>query len=192
MPAGAATSNAEDPVVAALADQGIVDRLNAAARAFLGRRAYTLTATQRIAEAEEIVSIAQQRALERRDKFDPNGDVVKWLVGFVRTVGREKLGRANKNAMNLPNDAPRLEDLAVDLGLPVADALANRELADKLLSTLQPSDRELLRLKYELDLTFDEIATRLGSQKDAVRTQHYRLIVRLREQVGAREGGSHE
>jgi hypothetical protein len=65
-----------DPVTAALEEALVVGRLNAAARAFLAGRAPSLLATRRAAEAEEIVSVAKLRALQRRHQFDPGRDVV--------------------------------------------------------------------------------------------------------------------
>jgi DNA-directed RNA polymerase specialized sigma24 family protein len=120
MTADARASGTErDPVAAAVADPAVGARLIAAARALLGRRAHSLPATQRSAEAEEIVSEAAKRALQRRDRFDPTRHVVTWLVGFVSNVARDGAKRHPGDVTGPPWDAPRLEDL----GRPVEDAV---------------------------------------------------------------------
>ena len=174
-----------DPVTAALADPVVNGRLLAAARAFLGRRADTLSATRRSAEAEEIVSKACAEALKRRADFDPTRDVVTWLVGFVRNVTRDHARKHARIPTGPPPDAPALEDLAVDLGRPVSDVVANKEFADNVYAQLAPDDRELLQLRYVNDLTCAEIASSRGTNENAVRVRCHRIIQRLRQQHAA-------
>ncbi len=170
-----------DPVATALADAEVSRRLLAAARAFLSRRASTLTALQRVAEAEQIISEVRARALARRGDYDSNRDVVNWLVGFVINVARDHLRELARTPTGPPPDAPRLEDLATDLGRPVPDTVADKELVAGLLARLPREDGTLLRLKYEKDLTFAEIGERMDLNVNAVRVRHHRIIRRLRQ-----------
>lgn len=181
-PRASATAAGSDPVSVALSDPGVTAQLLTAARAFLGRG--PSSAVRRTAEAEEIVSVAQIEALKRRADFDPTRDVVNWLVGFVRNVTRDHVRKRARTPTGPPPDAPKLEDLAVDLGCPVEDATADRELARRVLEPLSADDRELLELKYFDGLTFAEIAARRGMNENAVRLRHFRLRQRLREQYG--------
>ncbi|MBA4190607.1 MAG: hypothetical protein C0467_21690 [Planctomycetaceae bacterium] len=174
-----------DPVSAALADPVVHGRLLAAARTCLGRRATTLSRTQRAAEAEEITSKTQMEALKRRASFDPSRDVVSWLVGFVVNVTRDHLRKHARTPTHPPPNVPGLEDLAVDLGRPVADSLADKEFMSKLLDQLPSDERELLLQKYRDDQTFAEIAEGRGSTETAVRVRCHRIIQRLRQQYGA-------
>lgn len=170
-----------DPVSAALADPVVHERLLAAARAFLGPR---LSAVRRAAEAEEIVSKARVEAFKRRADFDPTRDAVRWLVGFVVNCTRDHVKKYTRTPTGPPPDTPELEDLAVDLGRPAEDTVANRELVNAILAQLSDDDRELLQLKYFDGLTFGEIAARRGTNEDAVRVRHFRIRQRLREQRG--------
>lgn len=177
-----------DPLTAALTDQAVGARLLAAAKAFLGRRAASVTATQRTAEAEELVAEARKRAWERRDRFDPSQDVVAWLVVFVSNVAREYVRRRSRDAAPAgcgpPGDPPKLEDLAVDLGRPVPDQVADRQFREDVDGRLTPPEREMVRLKYDEDLTFAEIGERLDMTECAVRVWHHRVVGRLRQQYG--------
>lgn len=183
------TAGAEnDALAVALTDRTVGTRLSAAAKAFLGRRAAAVTAAQQIAEAEEIVAEARKRAWERRDRFDPSRDVVAWLVVFVSNVAREHVRRRCRDATSAgcgpPGEPARLEDLAVDLGRPVPDGVADRQFREDVDARLAPPERELVRLKYDEDLTFAEIGERLDMTECAVRVWHHRVVGRLRQEYG--------
>jgi len=170
-----------DPVSAALADPGVTRRLLAAAQSFLGRRAYTIPATQRAAEAEAIVSEARRRALQRRDRYDPTRDVVRWVIQFVSNVTREFVKQHKRAATGPPPDGPPLEELAVDPTAPIDDAVAGKLDLEQWLGHLSPKDQDIIRLSYLEDWTFEEIGTRIGMNACAVRVRAHRARQRLRE-----------
>jgi len=181
MSADSKTQDAEkDPVTLALEDPVVMQRLHAAARASLDRIATMLSSIQRIEEANEIVSNAIKAVLKRRHDYNHNHEVVTWIVGFINNVAREHMRRYLRNPTGPPPDSPQLEDLACDLGRPVSDRVADKELADVLLNQLSPGDRQLLEMKYTLDLTFAEIAERMGMKESAARVKHHRLLGQLR------------
>ncbi|MBX9627019.1 MAG: sigma-70 family RNA polymerase sigma factor [Gemmataceae bacterium] len=174
-----------DPVRAALADPAVLGRLRAAARVFLGRRGYSLSPIRRSEEAAEVASVAQARAYGHKDRFDPTqGEVVRWLVGFVRNAARE---HARKHPCGPPVAAPGLDDLAADLDRSVADVIADREQVERLLAALAPDDRDLVRRRYMDGETCAALADRFGTNENAVRQRCFRLIGRLRE-VGRAAG----
>lgn len=176
---------ASDPVAVALADPAVNGRLVRAARAFLGRQVYPFPAGQRAAEAEDIVSTVRVEALRRRKDFDPaRGDVVAWLVGFVANVTSDHVRRHTGCPAGPPPTAPGLEDLAADLGRPVVDTVDDQDFVDRLLAQLSPDDRELIRLRYNEDLTFVEIADRRGTSANTLRQRHYRIIRSLQQLCG--------
>lgn len=113
-----------DPVAVALADPAVWRRMYAAARAFRGGRGGNPLRSGRAADAEEIAPEAKLRAWQRRQDYDPARDVVRWPVGFVSTVAGERVKRQPGGP---PADGPGLDDLAADLGRPVADAAADAE-----------------------------------------------------------------
>ncbi len=169
-----------DPVAAALSDPCVRNRLLTAARAYLGRST-NLTVAQCSAEAEEVVSIATVEAWKKRETYDPSRDVAAWLVGFIGNIVRNYNRKHRRQPTGPPPDAPALEDLAVDLGRPVAEAVADREYLDHLLAQLSPDDREIFLLKRTEDPTFAERAARLGSNENALRIRYFRIRQRLRQ-----------
>jgi len=175
---------ADDPVAVALNDPAIRTRLENAARALLGKRAFELTQTQRTAEAEVITQEAAARAWKHRDRFDASRDVVKWLVGFIVNVAREFAKKRCRDTTGPPADGPGLEELAVDPSRPVDDAITDKLLAAHLLAQLPPSDRDIVRMKYWEELTCAEIGERIGMQENAVRVRLHRAIQKLKHVSG--------
>jgi RNA polymerase sigma-70 factor (ECF subfamily) len=176
-----ATSAPSDPVVAALNSAVVYGRLLAAARAFLGKWAKTLSGQRIMAEAEEIVSIARTELWKCRQDYNPDHDVVAWMVGFVGNATRNHLRKYARIPTGPPPDAPQLEDLVIDLGRPVADSVADQEFVERLMTQLKPDERRLIELKYNDGLTFAEIAVRTNAKENAVRVRHHRIIGQLRQ-----------
>lgn len=183
MTADSQTSEAEkDPITTALEDGRVKERLLAAARSFLGQRAYNLSAAERQAQADEIVSNAIEKVWERRHDYQPNRDVVSWMVGFVCNITREHLKKNARSPTGPPPEAPGLEDLAVDVFRTESDKVDNKDQVDRLLKQLNADEKQLIEMKYYKDMTFEEIAEQMNSNENAVRVKHHRLISRLRQE----------
>jgi RNA polymerase sigma-70 factor (ECF subfamily) len=181
------TTSRDDPVARALNDPATHTRLIAAARACLRRHG---SAIQDTSDAETLVSVAALRALQNCDSYNPDkGDVVAWLIGFVFTIARE---RRRKPFVTSSMKAPQLDDLVIDVAPAVDTVFANQEFVDRLMGQLSPDDRKLLHLKYFEDLTFAEIAERIGGNENALRVRHHRVIGRLRNHCGVAGGRSHD
>jgi RNA polymerase sigma-70 factor (ECF subfamily) len=176
---------AKDPITTALEDGRVKERLLAAARSFLGQRAYSLSATQRQAKAEEIVSNTIEKVWERRRDYKPDRDVVSWMVGFVSNITCEHLKKNARSPTGPPLEAPGLEDLAVDLFRKESDKVDDKDQVDRLLKQLNADEKQLIEMKYFKDMTFEEIAEQMNSNENAVRVKHHRLISRLRRECCA-------
>lgn len=177
----------EHPVRAAFNDTAVQTRLLNAARAFLAGRIFNLPLPQRGPEAEVIVQKAGLRAWEHRAEYDPNRDIVRWLVGFVANVTREHAKKYTRCCTGPPPDPPELEELSADLGRPIGDVVADKVFVEGLLEQLPPADREIIRLAYFEDLTFVEIGERVRLTENAARVRHHRILARLRELAGGTE-----
>lgn len=174
----------DHPVAMALNDPAIRARLECAARAFLGRQAIRLSATERTAEAQVIVQEAVARAWKLRDRYDSSGNVVNWLVGFVRNVARELAKKRGRETSPPSPGSPRLEELVIDPSRPVEQVLADQQLATHLLEQLSSTDKAIVRMQYEEGLTCAEIGQRIGVAENAVRVRVYRALVKLKRLCG--------
>jgi RNA polymerase sigma factor (sigma-70 family) len=178
-----------DPVTAALADTTVRERLFNQAMASLSRSCAHFTRTRRVAEAEEIVSRATVAALRNRDNYDSTRDVVNWLLGFVRNCTREHARVLARTHTGPPPDGPPLEELISAREQAIQDQLAIREQADKLLATLSPEDATIIKARCYDDKSFDEIAAELGTNANAIRVRHHRILAKLRSANATNEEG---
>ncbi len=177
-----------DAVAAALGDPAVLHRLQNGAAAMLRAWHQSLPAGQRLAEAEEIVQEAAQRALARRSAYDPERSVVPWLMGFVTLVCRERTRSRATDAATSP-DGFALEDLMAKLARPADEATADRLDSRQLLERLPPGDQDLLRLRFFDDASALEIGRRLGISEAAVRVRLFRVLKRLRNELAAKREG---
>jgi RNA polymerase sigma-70 factor, ECF subfamily len=179
----------DEPVCTALADAQVLRRLLSTALATLRWRS-SLPALQRAAEAEDIVQEAAQRALARQTAYDPTKDALRWLVGFVVMVCRERTKRRSLHNPVAPggHESISLEQLARDLARPVAETVADHLDARAMLDRLPAAEHELLRLHFADGLTAAEIGQQLGISDGAVRVRLHRALTRLKDEyAGGKE-----
>ena len=79
------------------------------------------------------------------------------------------------------DEAAVVEHLAAAPGeLDASDQVASKELVDKLLGTLKPADRLLMRLMYLEGRHIDEIASLTGWNRSLVKVRAFRARAQLR------------
>jgi RNA polymerase sigma-70 factor (ECF subfamily) len=69
----------------------------------------------------------------------------------------------------------------------LGSGLEDAEVLYPALDELEPAQLEVIRLKHFEDLTFPEIADRLGGSPNTAKTRYYRGLRRLREILGRGE-----
>ncbi len=137
-------------------------------------------------EAEDAVNDAALNAWRRwgdlrdPDRFDA------WFGRILANICRDRL-RSRKRVSTIPDDA--LEHWRSVESEDHADAVARREVLAAGLRVLDAEHREVIILRYYVDLTVDQIAARLGIQPGTVKSRLHYAIRSLRDSVGAsREG----
>lgn len=139
-------------------------------------------------EAEDVAHDTFVRALERYDRFvyRSEGELKCWLLAICRNVATDLKRRPFCVSFNAePVDGEMLkDDRAVD---PEVDLL-EREIAGERteavrreIGRLELADRELLRLRIDEAMTFEEIAGAVGGSIGAMKMRYYRTLRRLRE-----------
>ena len=105
-----------------------------------------------------------------------------WLAAIARNVALAAVRRRQREAHvapldgNMPwEDDPKAQEA-------IRSALLRVMFGD-LLAPLTATDRRLLRLRYQEDLTHPEIARRLGMPEGTVKVRLHRLRVRLHEEL---------
>jgi RNA polymerase sigma-70 factor (ECF subfamily) len=128
--------------------------------------------------AEEVTAAAFERAYRKRNRFDPGrGEPRAWLFGIARNAALDELRRRGRQA-ELSAEPADLESVAPDQG---AEHSERRLTVSAALERLEPSEHELIALKYFAGLENREIARVLGIGESNAGTKLHRAMTKLRE-----------
>jgi len=128
-------------------------------------------------EAEDIAQDALLRAWRRRSTLREKDRRKEWLATIVRNEAFRQHARVR------PDPVAELETRE---GVEDERVLATVERADlhAALNDLDERDRQLLRLRYNEDLTQEAIARRLGIPIGTVKVRLHRVRHKLRRAMG--------
>lgn len=132
---------------------------------------YALALTGRMEDAEDLTSEAFVRIWEAGTDIEEL-TVRGYLVAIVRNLHRSSWRRERRRAA-----------MPAEVAAPAADPLAAIELERVLaaLARLPELDRDILSLRAEAELSFDEIAAITGLSVEAARVRVHRARKRLME-----------
>ena len=131
------------------------------------------------AAAEEVTSVAFERALTRRSSFSPDrGSPRGWLFGIARNAAYDELRRRGRTE---PVAEP--EERNPPQGDTTADVAVGRATVQSALGGLGEEERELVRLKFEAGLANAEIGELLGISESNVGTRLCRVVAKLRTRM---------
>jgi RNA polymerase sigma-70 factor (ECF subfamily) len=112
-----------------------------------------------------------------------------WLFVVVRNHAISQLRRSKRIALCDPAELDRQREAEAPAAAEnVLDWISNRELL-MFIERLPLAQREVLVLRYVLDLTFAQIAAALGRSPDDVRMLQHRALTMLRQRLAAVEHG---
>ncbi|MET0306769.1 MAG: sigma-70 family RNA polymerase sigma factor [Solirubrobacterales bacterium] len=128
-------------------------------------------------EAEDIAQDSMVRAWRKRSTLRNHAARKSWLAAIVRNEALREFSR------NRPSPTDLLE---VIHGSDDERVLATVERADlhAALERLNKRDRQLVRLRYDEDLTQEAIARRLGIPLGTVKVRLHRVRAKLRREIG--------
>lgn len=140
--------------------------------------------------AEDVVQDSFIKTWKHIRSFIPGKSFKAWLFSIVRNTAIDLLRKKKDVAFSQYEHAdghnPFLETLA-DTEPRVDELLARAEdveYAEQLVHTLNPAYREVLTLRHEYDLTFDEIGTILHRPLHTVKSQYRRATTALKRIAG--------
>jgi len=142
-------------------------------------------------DLEDVLSETFTRALARIGSYDPESGTryVSYLYAIARNLATDRvraLGRMPP--MTLLDEAWQEADVQAEA--PEARAVRLEEVAQirEAMQRLSPSDREIITLSYDRELSCREIMAIMGKPSvSAVTTHLYKAMKRLRELVLATE-----
>jgi RNA polymerase sigma-70 factor (ECF subfamily) len=128
-------------------------------------------------EAEDIAQDALLRAWRRRSTLRDNARRKEWLATIVRNEAFRQHARVRPDPIASIESQEGADDERVVDTVERADIRA-------ALDGLDERDRQLLRLRYNEDLTQAAIARRLGIPEGTVKVRLHRARHKLRRAIG--------
>lgn len=148
------------------------------------------------AAADDALQETFARAFRRMDSLRDPERITPWLFGIARNVAlearkaRRRIGRLLDPGSG-GGDEPGEDHQGSDLRTPEADLLG-RETAgvvDRALQRLSTDRREVLMLRVDHGLSYDDIAGLMGWTLARVKIEIHRAREVLREELCGHEGG---
>lgn len=127
-------------------------------------------------EAEDLLQQAFLSLHRHRDRYDPALPFLPWLFAIARNALIDQLRKGKVSLVSLEAAPdPRAE--------PPAERDPRRDW-EAVIAAVPAESRELFRLRFEEDLSFEEIASRLEAEPAAIRKRASRLVARLKAVLG--------
>lgn len=124
-------------------------------------------------------SFAQAWLSRRSFRDEADGSALPWLLGIARNVARES-ARRNEVETRARRRLGLTTDLASEDGYgAVEDRLSPSAALTDALETLTDHEREALELRVVNELSYDDLADRLGVRPAAARLRVSRALRRL-------------
>lgn len=140
-------------------------------------------------EAQEAFQAVFMKLHQSRSRLSPGFPVSQTLFVIARSVLLDRWRKAGKSIEALQRDAGALEhlpELRASLNPDQTHLEREEGLIHSLLEQLPPNQAEAVRLRVLDELTYSEIAKKLGRGEPSVRQLVSRGLARLREWVAAR------
>jgi RNA polymerase sigma-70 factor, ECF subfamily len=129
-------------------------------------------------EVEDIAQEALLRAWRRRSTLRDAGSRKRWLAVIVRNEAFRQHTKKRPSPTDLLEETQGADDERVTKTVERADIHA-------AISRLDERDRQLVRLRYDEDLTQTAIAHRLGVPEGTVKVRLHRVRAKLRREIGS-------
>jgi RNA polymerase sigma factor (sigma-70 family) len=137
--------------------------------------AYVASLLRDRSAAEEVTAQAFERAYRKRSSFKAGrGTPEAWLFGIARNAALDELRRLKKRAT--------LEDVYASDSEDHTEGVVRRETVRAAMAALDPSERELVALKFHGGLSNQEIARVVGLSESNVGTRLHRVMEKLRKE----------
>jgi RNA polymerase sigma-70 factor (ECF subfamily) len=142
-------------------------------------------------ETDDLVQETFLRAWKNLNRFDIERDFRVWLFTIARNVGIDWL-RKNKRHVTVSLDQEDDDDipLAEKIGdsAPRAEELTDLALQKddvrEIIAGLSPHYQMVLSMRYEEDLTFQDISDILGVSINTVKSRYRRAIAIIKKRAG--------
>lgn len=135
--------------------------------------------------AEDVVQETFLKVWKKFSSFRRGGNFKAWLLGIARNATIDHLRKQKYPAYSeISDNGDNMPEEFLTDETPLQDEILERaktsETLVKAIAKLPLRDREILSLRYENELTFDEIGKILGRPLHTVKSTHRRALLALR------------
>ena len=140
--------------------------------------------------AEDLIQLASVKVMSNLHQFSGRVPFLHWVSRIavntcLNQIRHEKRRPEVRLADLSENESAVVEQLAASPDeIDAAHHVASRELVDKLLASLKPADRLLLRLMYLEGRNVEEIAQATGWTNSLIKVRAFRARAQLRRRYG--------
>ncbi len=135
----------------------------------------------RLADADQVPDLLQEtflRVHRARARYSENGHFSSWLFQIALNVARDS-GKRRKSPESLTDDP-------LGRAASAESMLEHRETTDRLaraIADLPDELREVLALRHDADMSFEEMARRLNVPASTLKSRFAAALKRLRERL---------
>ncbi len=139
-------------------------------------------------DAQDAVQETFLKAWRNLNRFDSKRSLRTWLFAIAKNTATDIMRRRRSvtfSRFDADDDSNVLMDTLADPE-PLPEELFERALqageVQEALKEVRPRDRMILNLRYEQELSFEEIAKILKMSANTVRSLHRRALITLRKE----------
>jgi RNA polymerase sigma-70 factor, ECF subfamily len=150
---------------------------------------YLLRLTGNSAAAEDLFQQTWLKVITRIHRYDEGRPFKPWLFAIARNLAIDHLRRVVPESLDEPSSTgeSRMASLRAEDPGHLARLLESerRSLLERRLSELPVVYREALTLRFEEEMTFEEMAELLSTPLSTVKSRVQRALAFLREKMGS-------
>jgi len=141
-------------------------------------------------EAEDLTQEVFLKVWRSLKRFDQKKSFRAWLWRIVRNTGVDYLRRKKLlvfSALANEDDREALADRIADTTESIIEKIDKQELTKEVagyLMKISERNRAVLLLRYNQQMTFQEIADSLEESVDTVKSRHRRALIYLKRMMG--------
>jgi RNA polymerase sigma-70 factor, ECF subfamily len=146
---------------------------------------YFIYLTGRRDRVDDLVQETWLRVLERGSSYDGHSRFEPWLFTVARNIAVDAMRKRRTLSLDSDDDDGRVHPAAASNEPSPFTLAARTEDADRIarsLQTLAPVHREALVLRFQEDLSLQEISAIVGAPVSTVASRIYRGLATLRAQ----------
>jgi RNA polymerase sigma-70 factor, ECF subfamily len=149
---------------------------------------YLVFLTGQPALAEDLFQETWLRVLERGQQYDGRSPFVAWLIAIARNLATDHLRRKQPQSLDALIDDSQNEPPAAEFDQPAAafDLVAARECREQLdhqIAGLPAIHREVLLLRFQEEMSLEDIAAAISVPVPTVKSRLYRALASLAERM---------